>query len=335
MHLITMAHLGEAQGVIQLFDLKRKSQDLFESDSMTLLLTGEGPFEASTKTAFHLGQKKFAQVINLGIAGSLKDNIKLGEVYPVRSLYLVIEGKPQFKTFQSAPEGLDCLTSFERILSHEKSLPLRGLGTLVDREAWGVAQAAKSCGTPFLSFKIVSDFAGTLGACEIARDEAFEWSLKLAKYLQSIVQKNAHQEGKLFLPGLYFTFTTHHQFQNLLNKMSIKTEATLQEVLETLPLDKIKKEVSLPKERTKKLLQYMERTLDPIKDIVQNSLDHWQHPFKGHGIDLQLDPQWENRDVKVVFDVKNDQDLLAKIEILKSLSLKPYHDILEGQIDVE
>ena len=42
MHLITMAHLGEAQGVIDRFNLKKKDQDIYGSDDLILLITGEG-----------------------------------------------------------------------------------------------------------------------------------------------------------------------------------------------------------------------------------------------------------------------------------------------------
>ena len=176
MHLITMAHLGEAQGVIDLFNLKRVTPQVFEGELLVCLITGEGPFEAATLTASQLGQKKFTSVINLGIAGSMSEDLSIGSIHPVRSVYLVIDGKPQFKSFKSFESGLDCVTSFERILNKDKALPLTGLGSLVDREAWGVATAAKSAGIPFQSYKLISDMAGTLGACEVAREKSDEWS---------------------------------------------------------------------------------------------------------------------------------------------------------------
>src|SRR5690606_22308536 len=114
------------------------------------------------------------------------EGLNIGEIYPVRMSYLIIGEKPQFKSFKSKNSGLDCLTSFERIISPEKAAPLKGLASLVDREAWGVAYAARSLGIDFESHKLISDVAGTIGACELIKDQATQWSEKLALYLQGL-----------------------------------------------------------------------------------------------------------------------------------------------------
>lgn len=181
MHLITMAHPGEALGVIEKFNLKRVTADLFSGENLMLLLTGEGPMEAAIKTALLLPKHPFTEVINLGIAGTLSDEFKVGEIHEVRSLYLVQDLKPSFKTFQASERGLDCLTSFERILDPDKSLRLKGIGTLVDREAWGIVMTAKAHGIKFSSYKIISDVAGSLSACELVKENAPVFSAALAE----------------------------------------------------------------------------------------------------------------------------------------------------------
>lgn len=334
MHLITMAHLGEAQGVIQSFELIRRSQDLFEGKELTLLLTGEGPFEAATKTALHLGQKTYTSIINLGIAGSLK-NLKVGDLHEVRTHYLVIEGKPQFKSFTTSKTGLDCLTTFERILSLEKAQALRGLGTLVDREGWGVAYAAKLAGIPYQSFKVISDLAGSLGACELVKDEAFHFSLILAEKLQAILNQNTEKRPSFVPEGFHFTFTTHHQFLSLLNKLSLKNDQTPQETLKVLPLTELLTNISLPKERTKNLIRWMEQQLDPVKHHIHQKIETWQRPYKQTGIDLNTDPHWEDEKVRISFEIKTDEELQEKLEKLKGLSLLPYQQILAGKFHVE
>ena len=335
MHLITMAHLGEAQGVIDLLKLKRVTPQIFESEAITCLITGEGPFEAATAASALLGQKKFTKVINLGIAGSLNPEFLIGQIYPIRSLYLVIEGKPQFKSFKSFESGMDCLTSFERILSPDKALPLSGIGQLVDREAWGVAMAAKNAGVEFKAFKLVSDQAGSLGACELTREHAPEWSAKLAVFIKPHLGIKISESQELKLPGFYFTFTTQNQFKQILKKISIREEMGEEDVLLTLPLESLREEKILPKERARLLLSFMEEKLDPLKKKLHDGLSSWKNPFEKKGIQLVTDPTWESSQIKVIMTLENQEDLKQKLETLSKLNLRPFYDLRDGNIHVE
>lgn len=331
-----MAHLGEAQGVIESFHLKRVSPVLFESDDLNLLITGEGPLEAALQLTHLLSQRAFHRVINLGLAGTLDAGLAIGSVYPVRHHYLVIEGRPQFKSFKGQDSGLDCLTSFERILDPEKAAPLKGLGSLVDREAWGLAQAAKLLNVSFESHKLVSDLAGTLGACELVKEEAASWSMKLSSYLQELLKKKGpSRQIWEFIEGLHFTFSTEHHFQSLLRKIAIKEEKSQETVLQELPLGEIRSQKLLPKERTRRLLEAMETRLDPVRASVQHSLTGWKKDIENRGIKVEVDPAWEGPSVKISFDVDSDEKLAQKLQALGSFSLKPWHEILEGKIHVE
>lgn len=336
MHLITMAHLGEAQGVIETFKLKRTQNDLFQNEDMLLLLTGEGPFEATASTAFILGKFPCDEVINLGIAGTLSDDVKLGEIYPVRTHYLIQEMKPAFKSFTGNPQGIDCLTAFERILNPERAQSLKGLGHLVDREAWGVAYAAKEANVPFRSFKLISDKAGTLGACELIKDEAHDFSLKLASFLSELLDnKKEMEETRFDLKGFHFTFTTAHKFQTLLKKLSIKREKTLEETFEALPTaDYLQLKVT-PKERAKLLLDSLESELDPLRGSLMSAKEKWLRDVQKSGIEVQTDPEWEHNRVSVRFDVEDDHELSRKLKVLESFSLRPFKDLMEGKLHVE
>jgi hypothetical protein len=335
MQLITMAHLGEAQGVIELFNLKRTTSQVFESDNLTCLITGEGPFEAATSTAAQLGQKKYRSVINLGIAGSLSEDFAVGTIHPVRSVYLVIDGKPQFKSFKSFGEGLDCVTSFERILSPAKALPLSGIAHLVDREAWGVAMAAKTLAIPFHSYKLISDQAGSLGACEVVREKADEWSQMLALHLRAILVQEEKDTHIIDLAGYHFTFTTRHQFEQLLKKISLRDELSLDEVLDSLPIEAIRNETPQAKDRAKILLSYMEGKLDPLREKLKRGLSEWKSPYESSGIHLQTDPTWESPEIKIGFSISSEQELQQKIKSLNELNLKPFQDLRSGQVHVE
>lgn len=330
-----MAHLGEAQGVINLFDLKRVTPNLFENDSLSCLITGEGPFEAATAVASQLSKKSYVRVLNLGIAGALDKSLKLGEIYPVRSVYLVVSASPQFKSFQSYNQGLDCITSFERILSSEKTLPLSGLGALVDREAWGVAMATKSHGVSFESYKLVSDFAGTLGACELIKGAAEDFSQKLAQFLATKIQLSKKPEHELTLEGFHFTFSTRIRFQQYLKKISLREEVKEEEVLKEIDLKCIRDQKILPKERTCLLLEAMEYRLDPLKKKLEEGLKSWKAPFTAHSIDLITDPTWEVPEVKISFQVRSQEELKEKLEALSGLNLGPFQRLRNGEFHVE
>lgn len=336
MHLITMAHLGEAQGVIEKFHLQKVRPDLFKNEEMVLLLTGEGPIEAVTKTALILPLYPFQEVLNLGVAGSLK-NHGIGEIYPIRSIYLVQDLKPGFKSFQVFTEGLDCLTSFERILDFEKAAKLRGLGELVDREAWGVAMAAKTAGIPFKAFKIISDVAGTIDACEIIKEKAHEFSEKLSDhleiYLASINQKI--QVAKKTLPGFHFTFSTEHQFKTLLQKLSIKEQRSEEEIIVSLNTQTLREQKLSPKERSRRLLDEMENRLDPLKAKLSQQKLLLQESFKEKGLTIVTDSQWENPKAIISFEAGTNLELQEKIEALKSMSLDSFTKIMNGDFSVE
>ncbi len=330
-----MAHLGEAQGVIELFKLKRITPQRFEGENLTCLITGEGPFEAATSTSHELGRMNYHSVINLGIAGSFSEEYPIGEIYPVRSIYLVIENKPQFKSFKSFETGLDCLTSFERLLQSEKAPPLAGIAHLVDRESWGVALAAKNAGIKFTAYKLISDLAGTIGACEIARKKSDEWSQKIALHLKGLLLGTEVIEDILQLPGFHLTFSTRHQFEQMLKKISLRDGLSEEDVMNSLPLERLREDISLPKERARKLLDYMEGRLDPMKDKLQTALSSFKAPFEKHGITLQHDTSWEAPEIKISFSVSADEDLKQKLGTLEKLSLVPYEKLRNGIFHVE
>ncbi len=330
-----MAHLGEAQAVIENFELKRVTPQYFEGDQMACLITGEGPFEAATQTAAILGQKKFHQVINLGIAGALNTDLKVGTVYEIRSLYLVIEGKPQFKSFISSSTGVDCLTSFERILSPEKAAPLLGVGEIVDREAWGVAMAAKGQGVEFTSYKLISDVAGTLGACELVREEAQVYAQKLAQFLTHKLEIKTSENPELEIEGFYFTFTMRHQFEGMLSKLALREDMPKEDILKSLPLTSIQELKLLPKERAQKLIKIMEERLDPLKKELEQGLEKWKKPFSSKGIQITTDPTWEDPKIKINLQVSTQNELEEKLKALSELKLAPFFSLRNGEIHVE
>jgi nucleoside phosphorylase len=330
-----MAHSGEAQGVIETFNMTKVRSDLYTHENMVLLLTGEGPFEAATRTALIIPEYNISSVINLGIAGSLSVDLKPGDFVPVRTIYLVHDLKPAFKTFQSLEQGMDCLTSFERILDAEKAKVLKGIGHLVDREAWGVAMASKTAGVPFKSYKMISDVAGTPGACELIKEEARELSARLAEKLPELLNIEFLTEQDVSLPGFHFTFSTRHRYKNLLHKLSIKEEKSPEAMIHNLPVEELRSLELSPKERSKRLLEIMEDRIDPFRKVIAKATLELQEIFQKEGFRLQIDPVLENPKVTISLEAGSDEELQNKLDTLKKISLKPFTDIMKGEFNVE
>lgn len=333
MNLITLAHHGEAQGIIEALKLKRIKQDTFHVENCVLVLTGEGPFEALAKTALAISAYQVKRVINLGIAGSLSDELRPRDLVSVRTSYLISEDRPHFKSFQSLPEGVDCLTSFDRILDPDKARKFKGMGKIVDREAWGVAFAAKTAGILFESYKVISDVAGTLDACELVREKAPVFGQILADKATELLNQAVPAPQELpKISGLHFTFSTGHKYRNLMTSLSIKKELAEEEILRELNLKALLDQDILPKERARRLLELMELELDPVKQKLRSISDNLTRDFQKAGCEISFDPQWENPKAKIIIEAGSDQELKDKLEHLKNVSLSSFTDLMEGKL---
>jgi nucleoside phosphorylase len=332
MYLITMAHPGEAQGVIETFQLKKHQSDVWIGEDFVLLITGEGPFEAATRTALEISRHSLSHILNIGIAGTISEKVKVGDIVEVRSVYLVQELRPTFKSFELSPRGHDCLTSFERILDPEKATLLRGLGSLVDRELWGVAMAAKTAGLPVSSWKIISDDAGSLKACELVKEMAQELSDKIARKLS---EKSGGTKLSLLPPGFHMTFTMRHRLETLLTKLSLKQGICREEYFKKLPLENFLLQEVPPKERGKLLLEYLEQKIDPFRSVVNEVTTSLKKKFEEEGVKITFDPTLESHQVIISFEAQDDETIRQKALALKKLSLAPLEKLMKGSFHVE
>lgn len=336
MKLIVLAHYGEAQIIIDHYSLSKKSEELYQNDDLTLLLTGEGPFEATSAVSSLLATQKFNEVINLGIAGSLDQSAQQGVIYQVRSIYLVVDGKLQYKSFTLSDQGHDLITSFERILQPEKVKPLSGMGQIVDREAWGVAFACKEHGIKLSSYKLISDVAGTIGSCEAIKENAQSYSVLLLEKLKEVLQEESlHSHKKEFNLGsqFYFTFSLKHKFNHLLEMISLRDQVSKEDVLSTLNINELLELNVTPKMRAKALVEKLEILIDPFKGELTLALKDWKKQYSQ--FDIFTDPSWESDEVKFSFSVKNSQELQERAALLSELDLEKFYDLQNGVIRVE
>lgn len=335
MILYTFAHWGEAQVFIQELSAKKTvhlNGELYEAQDALLLLTGEGLDEAMSKTSFVLGLfPSITSILNFGVAGSLKD-FSLKQIFSVRTVYQFFGETPRFKSFTSDDsEGVDVITSSDRILKEASAALLRPHGDLVDRELWGIAFAAKTKNISWRSFKIVSDKAGTLGACEVAKDQAMEFSQLLFEKSQTL------SPAKVTVPFQHAFYMTVAQ-ERLLKKAQEKLIIKWGEEIFKAWREKHEQEIALiktvPKEKTKRLLSLYQDALTPWRKKAEEKKDQLFSPLKSRGIEIQTDPQWEVAELDIRFKM-NPENHQEKIRALQNLPWEKYQELLNGASHVE
>ena len=164
--LLSFAHRGEAQTFLKngkYSAVEFAFDGVYESEQTFLVITGEGIQNATEKVTAVCAafRAQISQVVNIGIAASLQDHIRLNEIYSVRTAYAEHYGKVAFKTFTSddTTSQIDCLTAAERVLQKSYSDTLSAFAPIVDRELWGCASACALFKLPFRSYKLISDLS--------------------------------------------------------------------------------------------------------------------------------------------------------------------------------
>jgi len=185
MILLTFAHRGEAQHFLKNDDFQSVDflfDGLFKNKNKYLLLTGEGMQSTHKKMEIVLKNigTKISEVVNLGIAGSLTEDIELESVHLVNQIKKEDENK-SYQT-QYVKSGLDCISALNRVLDINYKNKLSLEAHIVDRELWAVADVCSRFNLPVFSIKLISDFAGGTTDTKRIIQKAKEYSKKLYIY---------------------------------------------------------------------------------------------------------------------------------------------------------
>lgn len=187
--LLTFAHRGEAQAFLRqdrFQPLPFSVKGLYESESELLLLTGEGIQSVVERltTVCAVFQQKVSEIINLGIAGALNDEIKLGEIYAIRKVLREGIVSDSFPVFRSSDDTarVDCITAEKRVMEKSGAARLASFAPVVDRELWAIASLCSRFSLPFRSYKLISDHAGEDTDTADIKRRASEFSSKLFEY---------------------------------------------------------------------------------------------------------------------------------------------------------
>ncbi len=157
---------------------------LFHTNGHDLLITGVGPVMAKRTLTSYLKENQPEFILNIGTAGMLNQELKLGEIYHIAST--LTENEDEIKLHLLSGETGELCLSVRRSIedsdlrdhTHKKHK-----ARLADMECYTLAKIAKERNIPMSAMKITTDLAD----CEST--EMFKKQIeKNAKYLAKEVQ---------------------------------------------------------------------------------------------------------------------------------------------------
>lgn len=341
--LLTFAHRGEAQAFFSAYPFKSVEfffDGLFESEHYFLLITGEGPHNASEKTISVLAKFKncIDEVYNIGVAGSLNALLVKNDIVWIRSAFAHHAERLEFKSYTSSQKNAvhDCMTAHTRVLSPDLKHKLSLFAHVVDRELWAVASAAQLFKLPIYAIKIISDDTtdNSEEICQFVKTEAPLFSSKLLLEFRSssspkLTQNQPLKQNKLLEdPDFYFTTSQERKLKSLLT--SLKNKGC---ELETLNFGPIKERELSPKDRTRHLLQFLNDELNPCALIIRNALAKKLAPLEDAAIMASFDPDFEHDWLQLTMKIQSSRDLEKIKNSLKIFSYEDFKSVLNGKLD--
>ena len=321
MDLIVFAHRGEAQSFLK--NLTAHNENFYLGAEYNVLITGEGIWEAC-KIASHL--RDIDRVINFGVAGALNSELELNTIYPIRTHYLYEQNKPQFKSYTNLhPSTFDCITSFERVLKKETQEKLSCFAQIVDRESWLMAKIAKDQQMPFLSFKLISDYASEQTQCFDIKGQAKIYSDQLFAFYQTSVQKQAVSiDSPKELP-FACSFSHQKKIEKLLRSLNTQTGKDSAYYIDRYGIPKNKKEIN-------GFIQKLEEELNPFLAKVRKRLNAIQQPFEAIGAQILFDPRLEQKKIQLRMEINSTKNIENLIAALQELEFTDIEQVWSGDV---
>lgn len=353
MELLVFAHRGEAQAFFnewEFLPVDFHFTGLFKSSEHYLLITGEGPKDASEKTVSVLAvfKDEISSVFNIGIAGSLTSKLKVHDHVWVRSSYAQNAKRCEFKSFTTKfHQSIDCMTVNTRVTTAEEKKVLSSFADIVDRELWSIASACHLFKIDLLALKLISDDLSSTEICQLVKEEAPALSKKLlAEY------KNYQDSQKkikpikissipetlldyaLSHPKLYFTTSQTRKLTTLLKGLSLKKIFTDDEIKELINhLVATNAEQMTSKEISKTLLIILSERLNPLHTKIKNKIHESVMTLVNAGAQVGFDPELEQEYIQVNFQLRSTKDQKKFILALEQFNYQKIKDIFSGNLD--
>lgn len=352
--LLIFAHRKEAQAFFNEWEFLPVNfyfTGLFKSKEHFLLITGEGPKEASEKTIAVLSAFKpeISEIINIGIAGSLTPKLKMGEHVWVRSAYAQNAKVCEFKSYTTKyHNNIDCITAYSRVTTPEEKKVLSSFADIVDRELWSIASAAHLFKIEFISLKLISDESDTMDFCQQIQENSLVFSKKLfteyqnhSKNQSQIVpielvapKSNTTLDFLLTHPKLYFTTSQARKISTLLRGISLKKILSDEEIKTlTLNLIEANSDGKNSKDLSKLLLVILSEKLNPLNTHIKNKITEALAPLSNSGAQTNFDPELEQDYIQLSYQIRSTKDQKKLILALEQFNYQKIQNIFKGVFD--
>lgn len=332
--LLVFAHRGEAQAFLGEKTTQKEFffDGLFQHEKGALILIcGEGLNNAREKTAAVLGaHPHLKEVINLGVAASLRGQYEKDTLHHIRTAYA--EG--EFKSFTSSDSSarIDVISSHTRVLSSEKRDQLDNFAPLAERELWAIAGVCALFNLPWRAIKLISDHPGEdLEICVQVKESAPLWSEKLLKAYLALDQQETPLENSSELnlgDAFHLTTTLTRQLLSYKERLGNDKFNECVRQIENLSFER-------PKERTLALMKELGRALNPFKAKFEDKLDSLCTPLNEAGIKVSFNYPLEHPHLSIKTDIQSEADLIRVGRALEAFSFDRFKSLIdEGNFDV-
>jgi len=337
MNLLHFAHAGEAQSFISHFDLTAVSEDnIYLGENMIVQICGEGLFDSMYKLGHTIAKYKINKIINIGIAGSLVDELKVDDIIEVRTSYAFGEISPKFNSYttQDIDSKFDCISCELRAIDPKYAKLITPFAHIVDRELWAVGKVSKYFKIPLHSIKLISDNAHDEVNCLEIKDKAQDYSLQLLEYY---LNKNYDHEVQSESDMIYPFVMTHYlkkKYEKTIKKLLKKSFSNIQEILEQINLEEITDLKLREKEKSLLLIEKLEELLNPIDKTIKKKIDILFKPLLDAKVDIGLDPKLEVQKFKLSKEINSQKNIDDLADALKNFDFKKVEDFWKGDLDV-
>lgn len=351
--LLIFAHRGEAQAFFNEWDLLPVNfyfTGLFKNKDHFVLITGEGPKEASEKSVAVLSSFKdeISEIINIGIAGSLNPKLKVGDHVWVRSSYAQNAERCEFKSFTTKNhDNIDCITAYSRVTTLEEKKVLSSFADIVDRELWSIASAGHLFKVDVLALKLISDESDSTDICQLVKDEAPALSKKLFNEYQNFLKKqesvapialvapksNTIEDFILTHPKLYFTTSQTRKLTTVLRGLALKKILDDEEIKTfTKNLIESAADTISSKELSKMLINHLGEKLNPLNTQIKNKIAEVLAPLIDSGAQANFDPELEQDYIQLNYQIRSTKDQKKLILALEQFNYQKIKDIFKGDL---
>lgn len=350
--LLIFAHRGEAQAFFnewEFLPVNFHFTGLFKSKDHYLLITGEGPKDASEKTVAVISafKSEISEVINIGIAGSLTPKLKVGDHVWIRSSYAQNAKACEFKSFTTKNHtNIDCITAYSRVTTPEERNFLSSFADVVDRELWSIASAAHLFKIELSALKLISDESDSADICQLVKNEAAALSKRLFTEYQIHLKKhavvtpitlvapksNTILDYILTHPKLYFTTSQTRKLTTLLRGISLK-KILIDEEIKTFIQKLIESTADTvsSKELSKSLLNLLSEKLNPLNTQIKNKIADALVPLTDSGAQANFDPELEQDYIQLTYQIRSTKDQKKLILALEQFNYQKIKDIFKGE----